>query len=155
MILPQALVAVIALLALTTGCAPADDGSDQAAPSSVPSAAIATATPAPTGSTPGDAAASAAAGDPTVREAIAAWLGARGITYAGPCSEASLPEDSGRYCSNISEDRGTTVVLMLGPTFSEFDSWILVQRGPNGWLVVKQADMAAPDDPAGAFEPPF
>ena len=66
-----------------------------------------------------------------------------------------MPEDVGSYCSAVSSDRGTAVVLMLGQAFSEFDSWVLVERGPNGWLVVQEADMPAPDDPNGSFEPPF
>jgi hypothetical protein len=66
--------------------------------------------------------------------------------YAGPCETTDLSQDIGKTCSKVVEDRGGEVVLLVGETFSEFDSYVLVRAGDSGWLVVRTAAVPYPDD---------
>jgi hypothetical protein len=66
--------------------------------------------------------------------------------YVGPCETTDLSQDIGKTCSKVAEDRGGEMVLLVGETFSEFDTYILVRRGDSGWLVVRTADVPYPDD---------
>lgn len=89
----------------------------------------------------------------TAEEALAAWLAAQGLEYAGPCEETQLPDDAGQYCSRLVEERDGAVVAMVGPAFSEFTAYLLIQRTDRGWVVVRTADVPGPDqqDPGLPF----
>jgi len=73
----------------------------------------------------------------TPARAIAAYFDQYGIDYAGDCSQADLETDAGKYCWMSWADRGDTLIYVIGPTFSEPDTWLLLawQEG-GGWLVV-------------------
>ena len=64
----------------------------------------------------------------TAEETIAAYLRSSGHEYAGDCRDTNLTEDAGKYCSVMHEDRGATRIYETGPTFSEFDTWLLLQQ---------------------------
>jgi hypothetical protein len=125
-------------------------------PSSQPPRSATPATPA-TPAAPQTPAASGGTAEPTpkapreivgtVEEALAAWLADEGVEYAGPCEGTELPDDVGRYCSRVVEERETAVVVMIGPTFSEFTVYLLIERTDRGWTVVRSADVPGPGEP--------
>jgi hypothetical protein len=84
---------------------------------------------------------------PTAEEAIAAHLTAAGVEYAGDCAGTNLDEDVGKQCSRLEDDRGSRRIYATGPTFSEFDAWLLLERGPEGWSVIDEASAGTLDDP--------
>jgi hypothetical protein len=83
----------------------------------------------------------------TAEEAIAAYLRSSGHEYAGDCGDTNLTDDAGKYCSVMHEDRGATRIYETGPTFSEFDTWLLLQQHADGWSVVDSAVAGTPDAP--------
>jgi len=68
------------------------------------------------------------------------------LDYAGDCGTTTA-EDVGKYCTVLHEDRGATRIYAGGPTFSEFDAWLLVRHDSTGWNVVDSADTGTLDDP--------
>ena len=65
----------------------------------------------------------------TAEEAIAAYLRSSGHEYVGDCGDTNLTHDAGKYCSVMHEDRGATRIYETGPSFSEFDTWLLCSNG--------------------------
>jgi hypothetical protein len=118
---------------LVAGC-----GSDDDSSSGEPSAGSTTSEAEPSNTT---------ADERTVEEAIAAHFLAADLDYAGDCDETNLEEDIGKHCSKLEDDRGTTRIYAAGPTFSEFDRWLLLEKGPEGWTVVDEASAGTLDDP--------
>ena len=136
------------LAVLAAGCAAELDTAQQ--PLQSPATAVASpVAPAPQTTQPAGDIDPAASMD----AAISAWLAEEGIGYAGACDDTDR-SDLGQYCSAIFEDRDAAVVVKIGPAGSEYDSWLLVKRSDDGWLVVRKADMPAP---GGQTEetPPF
>ncbi|MGH2584247.1 MAG: hypothetical protein ACRDJE_04975 [Dehalococcoidia bacterium] len=68
---------------------------------------------------------------------VRASVEAAGAVYAGDCATTVAPRDIGAVCSRfIAEEDGTRAYL-TGRTFSEFDTWLFVDRGEDGvWQVV-------------------
>ncbi len=89
-----------------------------------------------------------ASGTWSPEQAIADQLATTGTAYMGTCSNARLPNDVGAYCSLLSEDRGATRVYGVGPTFSEIDTWMLLDQSSGGWVVTATA-------PARGAAPPW
>lgn len=87
-------------------------------------------------------------------EAIAAFLGERAVGYAGDCVYADPDTDIGLYCAMLWEDRGTELIYLMGPAFSEPDTWVLLalQGEGGGWLVVDDAGFVGDVEVA---EPPW
>jgi hypothetical protein len=79
----------------------------------------------------------------TADEALAAWFASRGLEYAGPCEQATVDDDTGKYCSRVVEDRETAILVMVGPTFAEFTEYVLIQRTDQGWIVARVAEVPA------------
>jgi hypothetical protein len=82
----------------------------------------------------GSASASAAAGNP--EEAIAQLVLSRGERYAGPCEQTRSPDDIGKLCSRLIGSRGNLQAHLLGRTFSEFSTWVFLERGNDGWTII-------------------
>jgi hypothetical protein len=81
-------------------------------------------------------------GQPTPEDAIAEFLYGYGIEYAGDCSYADPAVDVGRYCSTAFDDRGSSVIYLAGPTFSEYDTWFLTEQYADGsWGVTESIDV--------------
>lgn len=78
-------------------------------------------------------------------DAIRRHLADRDLELSGDCADAELPQDVGKYCYRVVDDRGGEVVVMVGITFSEFESYLLVRQS-DGWAVVQAADVPFPDD---------
>lgn len=64
---------------------------------------------------------------------------ARGNVYAGECEDTELPGDVGKFCSTRCIDRVDQKIYGVGRTFSEYTTWLLVERRAGGWLVVATA----------------
>ncbi len=64
-----------------------------------------------------------------------------GHRYAGDCAGTTLEDDVDKYCSTVCSDRGDRKVYAVGPTFSEYTTWLLVQRREGGWFVVATAKL--------------
>ncbi len=62
-----------------------------------------------------------------------------GHEYAGECATTTLEDDIGKFCSTRCVDRGDRKVYGIGPTFSEYTTWLLVERHEGGWLDVDTA----------------
>ena len=81
-------------------------------------------------------------GQPTPEDAIGAYLYSYDIEYIGDCDYADPAADVGRYCSKAFDDRGDSVIYLAGPTFSEFDSWLLTEQYEDGsWGVADATDL--------------
>jgi hypothetical protein len=93
-------------------------------------------------------------GEATREGAIGAYLASYDVGYAGDCGSATAA-DSGSYCSTLYENRGSEAVYLGGPTFSEYDSWFLVERNGDGsWSLTDATDVAY-DMSGDLKEPPW
>jgi len=137
------------LIVLATGCATESDSAQQPVQTNP-----ATASPSPEAPSP-QATQSAVDIDPaaSVDEAISAWLAGEGIAYAGPC-DSTDGSDIGQYCSAIADDRDASVVAKVGAASSQYDTWLLIERSADGWLVTQKADMQQSGEPTDET-PPF
>jgi hypothetical protein len=68
--------------------------------------------------------------------AIAHLVEARGERYAGLCETTRSPDDIGKVCSRLIEDRGAIEAHLIGRTFSEFSTWVFLSERDSGWSVV-------------------
>jgi S1-C subfamily serine protease len=81
-------------------------------------------------------------GEPTPEDALAAYLDTYGVEYVGDCDFARAGTDVGRYCSTSFDDRGSSVIYLVGPTFSEYDTWMLTQQYTDAsWGVADAMDV--------------
>jgi len=78
----------------------------------------------------------------TQEEAIDTFLIDYDVPYIGDCEWASLETDVGYYCSLLWEDRFDTLIYVVGPTFSEPDTWLLLAPLGAGddWAVIDVAE---------------
>lgn len=66
-------------------------------------------------------------------------MATQGFIYAGSCEDTTIEDDIGKYCSSLCEDRGNQQIHKIGPTFSEYTTWLLLQQSGDGWSVVDTA----------------
>ena len=59
-----------------------------------------------------------------------------GMVYAGDCAATRSPDDIGKICSKLVDERGTLRAYLIGRTFSEFSTWVFVEQSATGWSVV-------------------
>ena len=78
-------------------------------------------------------------GEPTPAQAIKVWMERKGYVYAGECATTTVEDDLGKYCSSLCEDRGSSQIHKIGPTFSEYTTWLLLARTEGTWRVVDSA----------------
>jgi hypothetical protein len=83
-------------------------------------------------------------------KAIAVWVEGYGEQYAGDCATTNVETDAGKYCSSLQEDRGDSAIYLIGLSFSEFDTWLLLERVDSDWVV---SDWAGVVD--GEMVPPW
>jgi hypothetical protein len=72
----------------------------------------------------------------TPQEAIGAFVESNGDVYAGVCEQTRSPEDIGKMCSKLIDQRGSTQAHLVGRTFGEFGYWVFVDQRTNNWVVV-------------------
>jgi zinc-ribbon domain len=68
-------------------------------------------------------------------KAIAVFIESYGEQYAGDCESTNVETDAGKYCSKLWEDRGDSAIYVIGLTFSEFDTWLLLEKTDGDWAV--------------------
>lgn len=144
------------LSAATTSTAPpSTTGPPSATSSTFPSTTGPPTTPPPAGATTSSnsSSSSSSSSEPPVDErvatpadAVALWVIGQGQQYAGDCA-STTPDDIGKVCSIQYASIGADVVFVVGPTFSEFATYLRVSEEASGWYV---ADTA----PAGGGVPP-
>jgi hypothetical protein len=78
--------------------------------------------------------ASATADSP--QAAIAQLVETRGDRYAGLCETTRSPDDIGKVCSRLIDDRGALEAHLIGRTYSEFSTWVFLSERDGGWTVV-------------------
>jgi len=78
-------------------------------------------------------------------KAIAAFVEGYGEQYAGDCATTNVETDVGKYCSTLWEDRGDSAVYVIGLTFSEYDTWLLLELVDGDWVVTDWAEVVAED----------
>ena len=79
-----------------------------------------------------DASATAA----TPLEAISVLVQQGGEQFAGLCEQTRSPDDIGKVCSRLIEERDGLQAHLIGRTFSEFSTWVFVSQRDGGWTVV-------------------
>lgn len=76
-------------------------------------------------------------------DTIGAYLTNYGLWYAGDCAWTDPNTDIGMYCSTLYEDRGFEAIYLLGLTFSEPDTWVLVGQYDDGsWAVIDEMPLS-------------
>lgn len=117
----RAIIAALALCALTTfALACTDEGGP-----SVPDG-----TPAPT-----------ALGTPAVapEEALQVFVQRRlNQGFVADCADAQRPDDVGKQCATLRGEREGMLAYQLGPTFSEYTRLIILQRVDDTWTIAHQ-----------------
>ena len=78
-----------------------------------------------------DATTVVASADEAVRGAVAQLGG----VYAGDCAATRSPDDAGKICSKLIDQKGDQRAYLIGRTFSEFSTWTFVQQSTSGWRV--------------------
>ncbi len=86
----------------------------------------------------------------TPAEAVAAFVEARGLRFAGACAAVDPATAVGAYCGELVDDRGAIQVHWIGLVGSEPEVWLLVAATQSGWAVLESAPV---DDPSA--DPPF
>jgi hypothetical protein len=74
--------------------------------------------------------------------------------YAGDCSHTRSPQDIGKTCTKLVEERGAVRAYLVGQTFSEFRHWIFLEQGPYGWEVVGSVGFDSHGSPNAIPWPP-
>lgn len=72
----------------------------------------------------------------TPEAAIGAFVQANAEQYAGLCEQTRSPQDVGKVCSKLIDQRGSVQAHLIGRTFSEFATWVFVAPEASGWTVV-------------------
>lgn len=82
----------------------------------------------------------------TPEEAVCAVVAAMDGVYAGDCAATVSPRDIGKVCSKFIAQRGALRAYLIGRTFSEFSTWVFVERQPAGWVALTTVplDFASP-----------
>lgn len=78
-------------------------------------------------------------GAATPAEAIGVWMDDQGHTYAGDCAATTIEDDIGKYCSSLCKASADEAIYKIGPTFSEYTTWLLLERSDATWRVVDTA----------------
>lgn len=89
----------------------------------------------------------ATARERTPEEAIETHVRSFQLEYAGPCEEVAQGEETGKECSVLHEDRGTTRIYGTGLVFSEIDVWLLLTHDSEGWSVTDAVSAGTVDEP--------
>jgi hypothetical protein len=77
----------------------------------------------------------------TPEAAIGTFVVSNGDHYAGLCEQSRSPEDIGKVCSKLIEQRGELQAHLIGRTFSEFSTWVFVTPRDGGWAVLGTEDL--------------
>lgn len=75
----------------------------------------------------------------TPAEAIGIWMEDQGHTYAGDCAATTIEDDIGKYCSSLCKASAHEAIYKVGPTFSEYTTWLLLEKSDATWRVVDTA----------------
>jgi hypothetical protein len=90
----------------------------------------------------------------TPDEALASFVAARALPFAGPCDQTRSPRDVGQVCERFVEARASDGMraYLIGRTFSEFTTWVFVAVRGGQWMVVSDLPL---DDSAIALVVPW
>lgn len=66
-------------------------------------------------------------------------MAGRGYAYAGDCATTRVESDVGKYCSSLYESQGGRRIYRVGPTFSEYTTWLLLEQSSGAWRVMATA----------------
>ncbi len=77
----------------------------------------------------------------TPQDAIATVVQSNGDRFAGACESTRSPEDVGKVCARLIEERGAMQAYLIGRTFSEFSTWVFVDQRDGGWTVTGTAPL--------------
>jgi hypothetical protein len=83
----------------------------------------------------------------TAEEAVELAVQSMGGTYAGVCPATRSPEDVGKTCARFVAEQGRVRAYLIGRTFSEYASWVFVQRSADGWHFLRVAPFGLTDSP--------
>ncbi|GAA2151366.1 hypothetical protein FHX52_0508 [Humibacillus xanthopallidus] len=71
----------------------------------------------------------------------------KGYTYAGDCGSTQLETDVGKYCSSLYEKQPALRIYSVGPTFSEYTTWLLLRQSSGTWRVTAAARITGMSPP--------
>ena len=77
----------------------------------------------------------------TLEQALRGGAESGGSLYAGDCSKTRSPQDIGKTCTKLVEQRGPVRAYLVGQTFSEFRRWLFLEDGVDGWVIVASTPM--------------
>ncbi len=77
----------------------------------------------------------------TAEEAVRWAVERDGDVYAGDCAGTRSPQDIGKVCSKLVDERDGIRAYLTGRTFSEFSTWVFVEQTAAGWQVAGTAPL--------------
>jgi hypothetical protein len=85
----------------------------------------------------------------TAEEAIAAWLGAQGLSYSGDCETGGQAD--GSYCSAKNSTVASGTIYISGPVRSEAAYWLLLRQMGGLWYVIDWAGFSDSGGPPSTW----
>jgi len=77
------------------------------------------------------------AGSGPAEQALAAWVQTTmQKQFVEDCSKADVTNDAGKVCAAFQGERQGMRAYRIGPTFSEFDQWVIMGQNGGQWSVV-------------------
>jgi len=70
------------------------------------------------------------------QDALAGFVLTNGDRFAGSCESTRSPEDIGKVCARLIDERDGVQAHLIGRTFSEFSTWVFVGQRDGGWTVI-------------------
>lgn len=83
---------------------------------------------------------------PTAEEALAGYVQSSGDRFAGPCAQTRSPEDIGKVCGRLVEERDALRAYLIGRTFSEYNAWVFLSQRDGTWTIVGAAPLDFADE---------
>ncbi len=63
--------------------------------------------------------------------------------FVADCSKADVSRDAGKVCAAFRGDRGNQRAYVIGPTFSEFSQWVILEEKSGQYTVVSITNLNA------------
>lgn len=92
------------------------------------------------------AAAETPASAPSAEEALTGFVQSSGDRFAGACAETRSPEDIGKVCGRLVDEREALRAYLIGRTFSEYHTWVFLSQREGNWTVVGAAPLDFADE---------
>lgn len=68
-------------------------------------------------------------------EALRLYVEDQGMVFAGECAVTISPDDLGKTCWKLVDQRENVQAYLIGRTFSEYSAWVFVEEREGGYVV--------------------